>query len=159
MNLIFNVFPNYVGGYFVSHTTHKLTVTPQSSYPKLLPQLRKLPEYFTGRNAFHYLYYPGRKIAGRHLNEYFHMVFHNFHRIYPEPIFFANLTQYCLSIIRVLFVNYVLPVLRYPYHLVFHIIYGMLGPPYPHATAILNPIRLLQLSLTRLPASHFHPTS
>ena len=159
MSLVFNIFPNYVCGYFVANTANKITIVPQLPCPKLLPQIGKLPKYFTGRDAFHYLNHPRQRISGRYFNEYVNMVFHNFHRIYPELMLFGNLIKYGLCVIRQLLIKYVLPVLRYSHQVILQIIYGMFSPSHTHAAVILKSDRLLQIPLPRLSASYFHPAS
>jgi len=159
MSLIFNIFPNYICGNLIPNTADKIAIVPQFPSPKLLPQIRKLTKYFTCRDAFYYLNHPCQRVSRRHFNKYVNMVFHNFHRIYPELILFGNLIKYGLNVIRNFFIKYMLPVLRYPHQVILQIIYGMFSPPYPLADVILKPDRLLQIPLPRLSASHFHPAS
>ena len=159
MSLIFNIFPNYVCGNFISNTADKIAIVPQFPCPKLLPQIGKLTKYFTGRYTFHYLYHSCGRVFGRNFNKYMYMVFHYFHRVYPELIFFGNRIKYGLYVIRNLFIQNVLPILRYPHQMIFQIIYGMLRPSYSHAAVILKSDHLMQVPLPRLSASHFHPTS
>ena len=154
MSLILNVFPNYVCGYFIANTADKVAIVPHLPCPKLLPQIGELTKYFTGRDAFHYLNHPCRRVSRRYFNKYVNMVFHNFHRIYPEIIFLSNLIKYGLQVIRNLFIQNILPVLRYPYQVILQIIYGMLRPSYPHAAVILKSDYLMQ---TPLPRCHRAP--
>ena len=67
--------------------------------------------------------------------------------------------KYDLNVIRDFFIQNVLPVLWYPYQVIFQIIYGMFRPSYPHAAVILKSKSFMQIPLPRLPASHFHPAS
>jgi len=159
MSLIFDVFSNYFCGYFVTNTTDKIAVVPQFPCPKLLPQIGELIEYFTGRDTFHYLYHPRWRVPGRYFYKYVNMVFHNFHRIYPEIIFLSNLIKYDLQVIRNLSVQNMFPVFWYPYQVVLQIIDCMLASSYSHAAVILKPNPFMQTPLPRLSASHFHPAS
>ena len=54
----------------------------------------------------------------RCLNKYVHMVFRDFHRIYPELIFLGNLLKHLFQILRNFPTQYVFPVLRYPHQVV-----------------------------------------
>jgi len=159
MSLIFNIFPNYVCGYFVTNASDKIAVIPQLPCPKLFPQVGKLLEYLTGGDALHHLNNLRRRISRRDFNKYVNMVCHNFHRIYPEPILFGYLSEYVFYVTRYFFIKYLLHVLRYPHQVIFQIIYGMLCPSYSHAAVILKSNHLLQVPLPRLSASHFHPAS
>jgi hypothetical protein len=47
MSLIFNVFPNYICGYFITSAVDKIAIVPQFPCPKLLPQVRKLLTFRT----------------------------------------------------------------------------------------------------------------
>ena len=159
MSLIFNILPNYVCGYLISNTADKISIVPQFPCPKLLPQIGKHFKYFTGRNTLHYLDHLRRRVSGRYFNKYVNMVFHYFHRIYPESIFLSYLIKRSLQVIRNFFIQNILPVLRYPYYVIFQIIYGMFRPSYPHAAVILKSDHFMQIPLPRLSASHFHPAS
>ena len=159
MSLIFNILPNYICCNLIPNTADKIAIVPQFSCPKLLPQIRKLTKCFTGRNTFHYLYHTGRRVSRWNLNKYMNMIFHYFHRIYPELILLSNLIKYDLQVFRNFFTKNILPVLRYPYQVIFQIIYGMFRPSYPHAAVILKSDYLMQIHLPRLSASHFHPAS
>ena len=159
MSLIFNILPNYICGYFIPNTSDKVTIIPLLPCPKLFPQVGKLLEYFTGGDALHHLNNPRRRISRRDFNKYVNMVFHNFHRIYSKLIFLSYLFEHVFNVTRYFFIQYVLPVLRYPHQVIFQIIYGMLCPSYTHAAVILKSDHLPQVPLPRLSASHFHPAS
>ena len=159
MSLIFNIFPNYICGYFIANTADEISIVPQLPSPKLLPQIGKCFKDFTGRDTFHYLYHLRRRVFRRYFNKYMNMVFHYFHRIYPEFIFLSYLIKRGLQVIRNLFIQNVLPIFRYPHYVILQIIYGMLRPSYPHAAVILKSDYLMQIHLPRLSASHFHPAS
>ncbi len=98
-------------------------------------------------------------MSGRYLNKYVHMVFHDFHRIYPELILFRNPLKHLFQIFRNFPTQYVFPVLGYPYQMILQIIYGMLCPSNPHAVVIQEKALLRQAPLPRLTASHFPPAS
>jgi hypothetical protein len=159
MSLIFNIIPNYVCGYLIPNTADKIAIVPQFPCPKLLLQIGKLTKYFTSRNTFHYLYHPGWRVLRWNLNKYMNMIFHYFHRIYPELILLSYLPKDLLQIIRNLFLQNVLPILRYPYQMVLQIIYGMFGPSNTHAVFITAKSAVWQASLLRLTANCFHPAS
>ena len=159
MSLIFNGVPNYICGYFIPNTADEIAIVPQLPCPKLLPQVEKLTKCFTGRNTFHYLYHTGRRLSRWNLNKYVNMVFHYFHRIYPELILLSYLLKDLLHIIRNIFLQNVLPILRYPYQMVLQIIYGMFSPPNTHAVFITAKSVAWQAPLLRLTANCFHPAS
>ena len=159
MSLIFNILPNYVCGNLIPNAADKIAIVPQFPSPKLLPQIGKLAKCFTSRNTFHYLYHPCRRVFRWNFNKYVNMIFHYFHRIYPELIFLSNLIKHSLQVFQNLFIKNILPVLRYPYHVILQIEYGMLRPSYPHAAVILKSDHFMQTLFPRLSASHFHPAS
>ena len=159
MSLILDVFTDYIRSDFITYAANKVTIVPQFPSPKLLPDLRIFLEYLSGRNAFHYLHNSCRRIPRRYLNKYVNMVFHHFHGIYHQLIFLRYPLKYPFQILPHLSTQYILPVFRYPNHVILKIIYGMLYPSYPHAAVILNIDSLRQIPLPRLTASHFHPAS
>ena len=159
MSLILNIPPNNLSGDFVTYTPNKISIAPELPCPQLFPQLRKLLEYLTGRHTFQYLHYLRWGISGRCLNKYVHMVFHDFHCIYPEFVLFGNPLKYLFQVPRNFPTQYVLPILRYPHKMVLQIIYSVFCPSYCHPTVILRKALLRQASLPRLTASHFPPAS
>ena len=159
MNLIFNIFPYYVSSNFITYTSDKISIAPKLPCPQLLPQFRKLLKYLTARYSFQYLNYLRRGIPWRCLNKYVHMVFYDFHRIYPELILLGNPLKHFFQILGNFPTQYVLPVLGYPHQVVLQIIYGVFRPSYSHAIVIQGKALLGQASLPRLTASHFPPAS
>jgi hypothetical protein len=159
MGLIFNIPPNYVCCNLITNAADKIAIVPQLPCPKPFPQIGKLTKCFTSRNTFHYLYYLCWRVSGRYFNKYVNMVFHYFHRIYPESIFFSNLIKHNLQVFRNLFIKDFPPLFRYPYYVILQIIYSMLCPSYPHAAVILKSGYPMQILLPRLSARHFHPAS
>jgi len=159
MRLIFNIFPYYVSGDFITYTPNKVSIAPKLPCPQLFPQFRKLLKYFTGRHTLQYLHYSCRGISGWYLNKYMHVVFDNFHRIYPELILLSYPLKYLFQVLRNFTTQYVFPVLRYPHQVVLQIVYGMLCPSNSHAAVIQEKALLRQVPLPRLTASHFPPAS
>ena len=159
MGLIFNIFPYYVSGDFITYTPDKISIAPKLPRPKLLPQLRKLPKYFTRRHTFHYLHHLCWGITRWCLNKYMHVVFHHLHRIYPELIFLSNPLKHLFQILGNFPTQYVFPVLRYPHQVILQIIYGMFSPSNSHSAVIQEKALFRQASLPRLTASHFPPAS
>jgi len=159
MGLIFDILPYYVSSDFVTYTPNKVSIAPKFPCPQLLPQFRKLLEYLAGRHTLQYLHGLCRGISWRYLNKYVHMVFHDFHRIYPELILLTYLLKHFFQVPRNLPTQYVLPVLRYPHQVVLQIIYGVLCPSNPHAEVIQEKLLFRQAPLPRLTASHFPPAS
>ena len=159
MCLIFSIFPYYVSGDFITYTPDKISIAPKLPCPQFFPQFRKLLKYFAGSHALQYLHCLCRRISGWYLNKYVHMVFHDFHRIYPELILFRNPLKHLFQIFRNFPTQYVFPVLGYPYQMILQIIYGMLCPSNPHAVVIQEKALLRQAPLPRLTASHFPPAS
>jgi hypothetical protein len=159
MSLIFNILTNYVCGNLIPNTADKVAIIPKFPCPKLLSQIGKLAKCFTGRNTLHYLCHPGRRVFRQNLNKYVNMVFHYLHRIYPEPILISYSPEDLLQITRNLFLQNILPVLRYPYQMVLQIIYGMFGPSNTHAVFITAKSVAWQVPLLRLSANCFHPVS
>jgi len=156
MSLVFNISPDYVRGYFVSYTPYKIFITPKLSRPQLLSQLRKLPKYFTGRYTLQYLHHLRRRIPRWCLQKNMYVIFHNFHRIYPELILPRNPLKYFLQVARHLPTQYLFPVLRYPNQVILQIIYRVFRPSYSHAI-FLPPIQVLRQTLHHPPhmGSHF----
>ena len=136
MSLVLDIFADYVGGYFVSNTAYKVAIIPKFSSPKLLSKLGKLLERFSGRYTFHDLGYLCRRISWRHLNKDVNVVFHYLHRIYYKFILLCYLPKYLLYVSRNLFIQYSLPIFRYPHQMVFQIIDGMVCPSNTHAPFI-----------------------
>ena len=160
MCLIFNVFPYYISGDFVTYTPNKISIAPKLPCPQFFPQFRKLLEYLTCRHTFQYLHRLRRGISGRYLNKCVHMIFHDFHRIYPELILLGNQLKDLFQILHNFPTQYVLPVLRYPYQVILQIIYSVFCPSYSHAILIspIQPFRQMSYH-PRLTASHFPPAS
>ncbi len=160
MRLIFNILTYYVSGDFVTYTPNKVPIAPKLPSPQLFPQFWELLKYLTGRHTFQYLHYLRRGVSGRYLNKYVHVVFHDFHRIYPELILLSNPLKHLFQVLRNLRTQYVLPVLGYPHQVVLQIIYGMFCPSYSHPILIspIQPFRQMPF-LPRLTASHFPPAS
>ena len=159
MDLIFNIFPYYVSSNSITYTPDKIPITPKLPRPQLLPQFRKLLKYLTARHALQYLHHLCRGIPWRCFNKYVHMVFHDFHRIYPEFIFLSNPLKHLLQILGNFPTQYVLPVLRYPHQVILQIIYGVFSPSNTHASVIQEKALARQVPSPRLTASHFPPTS
>ena len=159
MDLIFNIFPYYVSSNFITYTPDKIPITPKLPCPQLLPQFRKPLKYLTARYAFQYLHHLCRGIPRWCLNKYVHMVFHDFHCIYPELILLGNSLKYLFQVPRNLCTQYVLPVLGYPHQMILQIIYSMFSPSNPHDAVIQEKALFRQVPLPRLTASHFPPVS
>jgi len=159
MGLIFNIFPYYVSGNLVAYTSDKISIAPKLPRPQLFSQFRKLFKYLTGRETFQYLHYLRRGISGRYLNKYMHVLFHNFHRIYPELILLSYPLKHLFQVLRNFTTQYVLPVLRYPHQVILKIVDSVFCPSNPHAKVIQEKVLLRQTSLPRLTASHFPPAS
>ena len=159
MSLIFNILPYYICCHLIPNTADEIAIVPQLPCPKLLLQTWKCFKCFTGRNTFHYLNHLRWRVSGWHFNKYMNVVFHNLHRIYYESVFLSYLIKNSLQVIRYSFIQNILPVLRYPHQMVLQIIYGMFSPSYSHADVILKSDHFMQIPLTRLSASHFHPAS
>jgi len=159
MSLIFNIPPYDLSGDFVTYTPNKISIAPELPSPELFPQFGKFLKYLSGRHTFQYLHYLRWGISGWCLNKYVHMVFHDFHRIYPEFILFSYPLKYLFQVPRYLLVQYLLPVLRYPHQVIFQIIYGVFCPSHSHTAVIQGKVLLRQAPLPRLTASHFPPAS
>ena len=159
MGLIFNISPYYVRGYFISNTPYKIPVTPQLTCPQLFLQFRKLLEYFPSRYALQYLNCLRRRIPRWHFYKYMNVVFHYFHRIYGKFVFLCYPLKNFLKIPFNFAIQYALSILRYPDHVVFNIIYSMLGTSYAHVAFIQENVILAQDAFPRLMANRFHPPS
>ena len=160
MSLILNISANNVRSYCITYGPDKISVAPEFPGPQLFPQFRKLFKYFSGRYAFHYLHHLGRRISRRNLDKYVYMIIHYLHRIYCEPVLISYLSKYLFNISSNFTTQYTLSVLRYPYQMVFQVIYCMLSPSYHHITVISSSPLLKQMScFRRFTATHFPPTS
>ena len=136
MILVFNISPDYVSGDFITNTSNKIPIVPKLSSPELFPNLGKLFKYLSGRYTLHYLHDFRRRIFGGCLRKYVDVVFHYFHRIYCESVFFSYFSKYLFQIGRDFFTQDVLPVFRYPHQVILQVIYSMFGPSYAHANFI-----------------------
>jgi hypothetical protein len=136
MCLILNIFPDYSGGDFISYTSHKVTVIPNLSCPKLLPELGKLLKYLFCRYAFQHLHQLYRRVFGGRFQKQVHMVFYYFHLIYLKPILLAYPFEHFLQVHRDLPTQYVFSVFRHPNQMVFQIVDRVLGPSYSHVLFI-----------------------
>ena len=159
MSLIFNIPPYNLSGDFVTYTPNKISIAPELPSPELFPQFGKFLKYLSGKHTFQCLHYLRWGISGWCLNKYVHMVFHDFHRIYPEFILFSYPLKYLFQVPRYLLVQYLLPVLRYSYQVIFQIIYGVFCPSHSHTAVIQGKVLFRQAPLPRLTASYFPPTS
>jgi hypothetical protein len=153
MSLILDVFTDYIRSDFVTCTADKVTIVPQFPTPKLFPYLRKLLEYLSGRDAFHYLYHSGRRVPRRYLNKYVNMVFHHFHGIYHPLIFLRYVLDYLFHILPYLSAQNILPVLQYPYQVILEPgfpIWAGLKPevsPTQGSVSVLRPFVQINLSV------------
>jgi hypothetical protein len=159
LRLIFYVTPYNIRRDLIPHTSHKVPVTPQFTCPQLLPEPWKHPKYLPCRSALHNLHNLSRRIPRRHFQEYMHMVFHYFLRVYPELVFIRYLLKHFLSVLSNLSCQDMLPILGYPYNMVLQIKHGMLRPSNSHAALIQEETVSKQISLPRLTASRFPPVS
>ena len=159
MSLKLNIFTDCIGGHFITNTTNEVAVIPKFSRPELFSQLRKFLQRFSGRDTFHYLYYLCRRVFGWRFDKDMNVVFHYLHCIYGQLILFSNMTKDLLYVSRNLFIQYMLPVLRYPYQMVLQIIDGMVRPSNTHALFITAKPSPWQVSWLRLTANCFHPAS
>ncbi len=82
MFLIFYILSDYICGYFVSYTPHKISIVPYLPRPHLLLHFRKLFVYLSRRYTFQYLYYSCWRVFRWSLDKYMNMILHEFHRIY-----------------------------------------------------------------------------
>ena len=159
MSLIFNIPPYDLSGDFVTYTPNKISIAPELPSPELFPQFGKFLKYLSGRHTFQYLHYLRWGISGWCLNKYVHMVFHDFHRIYPELILLGNQLKDLFQILHNFPTQYVLPVLRYPHQVILQVMYSMFCPSNPHAVVIQDKALFRQAAWPRLTASHFPPAS
>ena len=159
MDLIFNIFLYYVSSNFITCTPDKTPTTPKLPHPQLLPQFRKLLKYLTARYAFQYFHHLCRGIPRWRLNKYVHMVFHDFHCIYPELILLSNSLKHFFQGPRNLCTQYVLRVIGYPHQMILQIIYGMFSPSNSNDAVIQGKALFRQASLLRLTTNHFPLTS
>lgn len=159
MGLIFNIFPYYISGNFVTYTPDKISIAPKLPRPQLFPQFRKLLKYLACRHTFQYLHYLRWGISGRYLNKYMHVVFHYSHSIYLELILLSYPLKDLLQMPRNFITQYVLSIFWYPYQVILQVIYSMLRPSITHATFIHEKALFRQAPLPRLTASHFPPAS
>ena len=136
MGLVLNIFSNYIGGEFISHTANEISVVPKFTRPKLFPQLRVFLKYFSCRYTFHYPNYIRRRILRRYFEKYVYMVYHNFHCIYIKFIFFSNSLEYFFYVIGNFLIQHLFPVFRNPNHVIFKVVNGMLRSFYSHVVFI-----------------------
>jgi hypothetical protein len=159
MTLVFNIFTNDIGGYFVSYTPNEVSVIPQLMRPKLFPQFGIFLKHFSGRYAFHYLHNLRRSIARRSFDKKVHMIFHHFHDIYTKLILFRYLLEDFFHVSSHLSIKYVLPIFGYPYQMILKIIDSVLGTSYPHAVFYNSFSIALTRPLIALRLGRFHPLS
>ena len=159
MLLIFNVFPYHVSRHFVSHAPDEIPVAPYGTRPHGFFHFPKLLECLPGRYALHDLYHFSRRIPGWCLNKQVYMVFHDFHRIYPELVFVSDFPKHLLQILRDITPQYLRPVLRHPHEMILQIVDSVPGPSDTHALFIQERPIPPQTPLPRLSASRFPPAS
>jgi hypothetical protein len=132
MSLVFNITADNVSSDFIANTPDKVSVIPQFARPESFLKLWELLKYFSYRDAFHYLHYLSRRVPGRSFGKYVNMIGHYFHGIYTKIKLFSDMLKDLLQVRRYLMVKDLLPVLRYPYQMVFQIIDGVFGSSYCH---------------------------
>ena len=159
MSLVFNIFTNDIGGYFIPYTPYEIAVIPQLMRPKLLPQFGISLKYFPGRDAFQDLHYLRWSIPGRCFDKYMHMVFHHFHSVYTKFILLSYLLKDFLDVFSHLVIKDVLPVFRYPHQMILQIIDRMLGTSYSHAVCYNSYSITLARAWIALRLGRFHPRS
>ena len=143
----------------VTNASNKISITPQLTRPKLLPESWEFSKHLPRRYALHNLHNFSRRIVRRCLQEHMHMIFHYLHSVYPQLILISYPLKYFFCVLSNFTYQYMLPILRNPYQMVLNIIDGMLCPSYTHAAVIQENALLRQASLPRLTASRFPPAS
>ena len=159
MLLISNVFPYHISRHFVSYAPDEVAVAPYGTRPHGSSHFAKLLERLSGRYALHDLHYFSRRIPRWHLDKQMYMVFHHFHRVYPELVFVSNLPKYLLQVLGNFTLQYAHPVLRHPHHVILQIIDSVPSPSNTHAVFIQGNPLSPQTPLPRLSASRFPPAS
>jgi len=132
--LMFDIPPNYLRRYFVSHTSDKIAVVPQFSTPQWLLHLRKLLKYHPGRNTFHPLHDLGGTIARWGRKKYMHMIVHDFLGIDLKTISLGNLLRNPLQPMGHSLSQDQPPIFGTPHHLIFEIVNGSSGSLEAHAS-------------------------
>src|SRR4030065_2071000 len=123
--MIFNIFLNHLSCYFVSDTPYKISITPEFSAPKLLLDLWKSFEKFSGRYTLHNLNNFRWRIPRRNLHKHMNMIQCYFHRINLKIILLCNLFKNSLGKFFKLLCKQIIPIFWYPYKMIFQIIYCM----------------------------------
>ena len=159
MSLIFNIFPYYVSGDFITYTPDKISIAPKLPSPQLLPQFREFLEHFSSRYALQYLNYLRRRVLRWRFYKYMHVVFHHFHRVYMKLILVSNPPKYLFQILPNIAIQYIFPILRYPDQVILNIINSVLCSSYAHAAVIQEKVPLRQAFFLRLAATRFPPAS
>lgn len=132
MGLIFNVFPHYIGSYFVTLARHKIPITTKFTSPKLSPQFRKLLQYFSNRYALQYLNHLRWRALWGYLHEYMRVSFYHFHRIYRKSIILGYLLKDLFQILLNLNIQHMFPIFAYTDQVIFKTIYSVLCPSDAH---------------------------
>src|SRR3970040_3150212 len=150
--MIFYISPYYLCCYLIPNTPYKIPITPKLSSPKLLSHLRKFPKYHLGTLTLQYPNYLSRRILGWCTKKYMHVILYYCHPLYIKLIYLCNFSKYFLYLLRYIFSQNHLPVLRYPYKMILKIIYSMMCSFYWAHTQILY-------SLLPKGQTCFHPRS
>jgi hypothetical protein len=122
MLMILDVAPNYIASHFVAYGSHKVAVAPHFAAPQLPAQVGILAKQLSRRDAFQYLHNPSWRQPRWRFEEYVHMIFHYFHRVYDHVILLGRSLQYFLGVLGDLWRQNLLAILRYPDEMVLEVI-------------------------------------
>jgi len=120
--LILYIPTDNFGGNLVPNRSNKISIIPQLSAPKLLLDLWEFFEYYPCRHTLQYLHNPSRRISRRCWQKQMHMILIHLHRINLKFIPLRYLCEACLQPLCQIPLQYHLPLLRGPYHVILEIV-------------------------------------
>ena len=138
--MIFDIFSDHVCRNLVTDRTHKISIFPKLSAPKLFLYLRMLLKNYAGTDALEHPYYLGNTVPRRKRQKNVNMIFRYLHRVYLKVMIPGNLLKNILYSLSDISSQNPFAILRRPYQMVFRIIDRMASSLQFRAISITSPL-------------------
>lgn len=134
--MVFYVFSNHFFCHLIPNRSHKISILPKFSSPKLLLYFRMLLKYYTGTDTLQHPYYLGNTVPRWKRKKNMNVIFCCLQRIYLEIMITGNLLKYFFYSRSNISSQNPFSILRSPHQMIFRVIYRMTGSFQFHALTI-----------------------
>ncbi len=136
LNIFFDQLPSHT----VSDCAGEVPIFPELTRPEPLLDSRKLAEQFPCTNALYCSNHLAYRKSWRKRYQQMHMINGYFHLLDLYPIFIANFfDELFRSFPYVFFLEYLLPIFRAPYQMIYRVVDRMTRPLQSHASCYTIP--------------------